>query len=65
MSDPIPTLFAALLITSLVAFCWRTYRTTDDAAIRVASFTLTVLGAGAVFYVAYIRFLFSPCLRWW
>ena len=65
MSDPIQTLFAVLLITSLVVFCWRTYRTADDAAMRVASFTLMVLGAGAVFYVGYIRFLFSPCLGWW
>lgn len=65
MTNPIPTLIAALLIAMPVAFCWHTYRNTNDTPVRVASYVLMVLGSIAIIYVAYIRFLFSPCLTWW
>lgn len=49
----------------IAGFCWRTYRTTDDSAVRAASYVLSVLAVVAALYMAFIRFLFTPCTWWW
>ncbi len=65
MNEPFWNLTSIMLIVGVAAFCWRTYRTTDDSAVRAVSYTLAVLAVSATFYMAFIRFLFTPCAWWW
>ena len=58
-------LASVLIFAGFAAFCWRTYRTTDDTTVRAFSYTLAILAALGAFYVALIRHVFSNCLCVW
>ena len=58
-------LAAVLIFAGIAVFCWRTYRTTEDSAVRAVSYALAVLAALGALYVALIRHVFTNCLCLW
>ena len=58
-------LASVLIFAGFAAFCWRTYRTTEDSAVRAVSYALAVLAVLGALYVALIRHVFSNCLCLW
>ena len=56
---------AVLILGGFAAFCWRTYRTTEDSSVRAVSYALAILAALAAFYMAFIRHVFVTCISMW
>ena len=58
-------LTAVLIFAGFAVFCWRTYRTTEDSAVRAVSYALAVLAVLGALHVAFIRHVFTNCLCLW